>query len=143
MKNLLLFALFILLFKSSKCQLNATIDMGKNPTADNLFKQARDFNTAAWLILVAGSVTTITGLASYPREIFYSNEADKKKAARADNVCIAGAILILGSVPCFITGAIKTHKARLAIKSQNTGLGLPPKIPKAITTLSLSINLGR
>jgi hypothetical protein len=116
--------------------------------ADFYFRRSKSQRTVGWVTLGAGVVLSGIGLlvatnnqgATYDQYGNYSED---------DNTTIAAVLLITGglsgivSIPFMIMASGNKHKARLMLKNQQTGFGIPPGMNKNITGISMVFSFGK
>ena len=102
------------------------------------YKQKRKDN------LTAGLVTLGAGLAlSGIGWISASNSTSIDTDVTAAILLIAGAASGIASIPLMIMAGVYGHKAKLEFKNQKTGFGVPSKMRKNITGITMSIPIGK
>ena len=119
---------------------NAKYSPGNNlPEKDYAYyKQKRKDN------LTAGLVTLGAGLAlSGIGWISASNSTSIDTDVTAAILLIAGAASGIASIPLMIMAGVYGHKAKLEFKNQKTGFGVPSKMRKNITGITMSIPIGK
>lgn len=142
MKKIFLLASLII---CSHCSTNAqTIAAGTdsniNIVKDQAYylKKSKNQKTTAWVFLSGGVVLMGTGLLVGNRQSSTFDDA-------ATGVIIGGIgfLSALGSIPFFVASGATKKKARLAVSSQSSGIGIPLRIREAITGITLSLPLGK
>lgn len=93
-------------------------------------------NNTAWTLAVAGTVIigaallVGSGKEKTPSGTWDFGPSDKE--VWTGILGVIGGGFVIASIPCFITGGVYKHKARVALRSQKTGFGIPngsPDIP--------------
>lgn len=93
--------------------------------------------------LTAGLVTLGAGLAASGIGLLVSSNSSLDDDGTAAILFISGAASGIASIPLMAISLGYNHKAKLALKEQQTGFGVPPKVGKTITGISISIPLGK
>ncbi len=146
MKKVFILVLLALVVKCGFTQQLPVNEPATNYVVEKLKIQSKRSFTRAWLFVAGGAICMIVGITTYPHHstthydasewgefapLFagdYPNEftaAQKNQQKVSDAFLIGGVIMELASIPFFINGGIKDHKARVMIRSQKTGFGLP------------------
>ncbi|MBL0182795.1 MAG: hypothetical protein IPP96_11085 [Chitinophagaceae bacterium] len=110
----------------------------------NYLQKSRNQKIAGWCFVGAGAVGLAIGLASFPKgDLLFPSDEDASKADRATTITIIGSALLIGSTPFFILSNVNKRKARLSVSSNKTGFGVPSKVNKNITGITMSIPIGK
>lgn len=120
--------------------LNAMYSSGNNlPVKDYAYYMRQKKNN-----LTAGLITLDAGLAlSGIGWISASNSTSIDTDATAAILLIAGAASGIASIPLMIIASVYGHKAKLEFRNQKTGFGVPSKVSKNITGITMSIPIGK
>ncbi len=115
--------------------------------ANPYLKKANNQKTAAWVLLGGGAVLTTIGVAVFPKDYdpfgFFYNPGSSAKAGFASVLVVTGGLSMLGSIPLFIGARKNKLRANLSMTTQKAAFGLPGKISKKITGVTLSIPIGK
>lgn len=72
-----------------------------------------------------------------------SNSSDDETGITGGVLTGIGAIAGVVSIPFMIMAEVYKHKAKVKLSSQKTGFGLPSKVGKSITGITMSIPIGK
>lgn len=117
--------------------LSAIYYSGPDKDYDYYMRKKKNNLTAGLVTLGAGLVLSGIGL------ITASNSTNIDTDATAAVLLIAGAASGIASIPLMIMANVYGHKARLMLKNQKTGFGVPPNMSQDITGITLQIPLGK
>lgn len=131
---------------SKKMYLSANTPPDKD--ADFYLRRSKNQRTVGWVTLGAGVILSGIGLivatnsegGTYDQ---YGNYSEDNNTAIAAVLLITGGLSGIVSIPFMIIASGNKHKARLMLKNQQTGFGVPPGVNKSITGISMVIPLGR
>ncbi|HMI78102.1 MAG TPA: hypothetical protein VK484_04880, partial [Ferruginibacter sp.] len=70
------------------------------------------------------------------------SESEEKSATFSSILIVGGIAFLVTSIPYFVSSSIHKHKARLKMSSQNTGFGVPSKVSRHITGITLTVPIG-
>jgi hypothetical protein len=127
---------------------NFTEDSSSRKTGkfDFYMKKSSNKKAAAWILLGGGTLCAAIGSLTFPSDydmIFNSNDATQNQARFSSIITLVGIAAMLSSIPFFISSSLNRHKAHVGIGSQKTAYGIPVKIAKEVTGLTLSIPVGK
>ena len=105
---------------------------------DYYMRKRKNNLTAGWVTLGAGVVLSGIGLL-----VSTSGNASFDDAATGGVITIIGAASGIASIPCMIMATVYKHKAKVQLSSQKTGFGVPSKVGKSITGITMSIPIGK
>ena len=116
--------------------------------ADFYFQRSKKQRTVGWVTLGAGIVLSGVGLLIASNSTgstvdMYGNYREDNNTTVGAVITIAGAVSGIVSIPFMIMASGNKHKARLMLKNQPTGFGLPPNVNQNITGISMNFNLGK
>ncbi|HQW91517.1 MAG: hypothetical protein IPH68_05790 [Chitinophagaceae bacterium] len=95
-------------------------------------------------LLTAGLVTLGGGLLlSGVGLLSASNSNSFDTDATAAVLLIAGAAAGIASIPLMIMSGVYAHKAKLELRKQKTGFGVPSNVDKYITGITMTIPIGK
>jgi hypothetical protein len=118
---------------------------GNNPDKDyDLYlRRSKNYRIVGWATLGGGLVLGSAGLlvATNSSTTDYNSELRAERTHRA--LFIGSAVAGIVSIPFMIMASSYKEKARLEIKNQKTGFGVPPHVSKDITGISLTIPIGK
>ena len=120
MKMLIPFLLLSLVYQKTNAQ-NLPVDSSKY----DLWKKGNSQRVAGCILLGAGAITTIIGVANATSN-FWENIIEGENRSNGQGATIAGLVMMVGSIPLFISAG-KNKRASLAVINvpqwqMNTGL---------------------
>lgn len=118
--------------------ISALTNNGANPKDYEYYRQKRKSNLTAGLVTL-GMGVVLSGVGV----IFAQNSNSFDNDATAAILLIVGAVSGIASIPLMIISGVNGRKAKLALKSQNTGFGVPRNLSKPIMGLSISVPIGK
>lgn len=115
--------------------------------ADFYLRRSKNQRIVGWTTLGGGIVLSGIGLlAAINSEGStldqYGNYREDDNTTIAAVLLIAGGLSGITSIPFMIMASANKHKARLMLKNQSTGFGVPPAVNKNIPGISVVIPLG-
>lgn len=123
---------------------NLSFNLSNNPgyhgpakDYDYYMRKKKNHLTAGLVTLGAGVVLSGIGL------ITASNSTSFDTDATAGILLVAGAASGIASIPLMIMAHVYGHKAKLELSNQKTGFGVPPKVSKNITGITMTIPIGK
>jgi len=94
--------------------------------------------------LTAGSITLGAGLLlSGIGLIVATNSSSFDDDATAGILFVAGAASGIASIPLMVMSFVYGHKAKVELTNQKTGFGVPSKVGKTITGITLTMPIGK
>jgi len=122
-------------------KLNPVDSPGNDPDHLQISKNKK---TTAWIFLGTGALCTGIGILSFPKtyDILGSSESEEKSATFSSILIVGGIAFLVTSIPYFVSSSIHKHKAGLKMSSQNTGFGVPSKVSRHITGITLTVPIG-
>lgn len=119
---------------------------GPDKDYDFYLRKSKSQRIVGWATLGAGLVLSGVGLLiasnSESSVDIYGNVTNDNTTTAAV-ITIAGAASGIVSIPFMIMASANKHKAKLMLKSQPTGFGVPPNVNRNITGISMSIPIGK
>ena len=114
---------------------------GPGEDADFYMQRSKNYRIVGWSTLGAGLVASGAGLliATNSSNTFYNDANDNAAAI----FFLVGAVSDITSIPFMIMATSYKHKAKAMITSQKTGFGVPGKVSKDITGITLTIPIGK
>ncbi len=119
-------------------------------TSDAYYLKASKQKTAAWICLGGGLALVATGMiAGAPKAANDYFSVVTLQSSQVHNysgeaiLMVAGGAGMIASIPLFIASAKNKSRARLTMTGQKTPIGLPGNVSRKITSVTLSIPIGR
>jgi hypothetical protein len=111
----------------------------------NFYKQrARTQRTIGLSLLGVGLLTGAGGLLAATKEVNGNDYAAQDRADRtAATLFVISAVTGIASIPFMIVASASNHKAKLMLKNEKTGLGVPSNVGKEYAALSMTIPIGK
>jgi len=105
---------------------------------------SKNKKNTAWVFLGTGALCTGVGILSFPKTYDVIGLSERgEKSATFSSILIAGGIAFMAiSIPYFVSSSIHKRKAGLRISNQNTGFGVPSKLSRYITGITLAVPIG-
>ena len=75
-------------------------------------KRSRQFKVAGWSLLAGGIILSTIGVNQATSDLFSNNHA-------GETLSLAGSIITIASIPCFITGAKNKGRAEILLRNEN------------------------
>lgn len=123
---------------------------GKNDTDKDYnyyMQKSKRQRTVGWVTLGSGIVLSGIGLLiagnSEPTTDIYGNLIDDDNSSIAAVLTIAGAASGIVSIPFMIMASSNRHKAKVILKAQKTGFGVPQNVDKNIMGVTMRLPIGR
>jgi hypothetical protein len=101
-------------------------------------QKSKNLRTAGLGFLGAGVLLSGIGLL-----VIGSNDVSSDDAGFGLAIMGLGAISGIVSIPLMVNAHVNGHKARLLLKTQKTGFGVPANVSKDITGITLTIPIGK
>ncbi len=109
-------------------------------------QKSKSQRTVGWVTLGTGVVLSGIGLLIADN----SETTTNSYGVIGDDNSVTGGVLVLAgaasgivSIPFMIMASVNRHKARLMIKNQKTGFGVPSNVNKNITGITMTIPIGK
>ena len=123
---------------------NLSFNFSDNPGYDgpakdyDYYMRKKKNNLTAGLVTLGGGLV-LSGIAL----ITSTNSKSFDNDVTAGVLFIAGAASGIASIPLMIMAHVYGHKAKLELSNQKTGFGVPAKVGKSITGITISIPIGK
>lgn len=110
---------------------------GPSNDYDSFMKKKKNNLTAGLVTLSAGLVISGIGLITLKNSNGFENDSNPGV------LFVVGAASGIVSIPLMIMATVYSHKARLELKNQKTGFGVPANVSNDITGITLTIPIGK
>ena len=114
------------------------VSSGPDKDYDFYLRRSKNNRIIGWTTLGGGLLLSGIGLL-----IANGDYATNGVSDGAGVVTVAGAVLGIVSIPFMITASVYKHQAKMMIKNQKTGFGIPPNVSKDIVGITMTIPIGR
>lgn len=119
---------------------------GNGPDKDyDFYKRiSKNYRIAGWSTLGGGIILGVAGLLVATNNNSYSDYNSELRAERTNRVLfISSAAVGIISIPLMIMATVYGHKAKVLLKAQKTGFGVPQNVDKNIMGVTISLPIGR
>lgn len=107
-------------------------------------KRARTQRIIGLSLLGVGLISGGIGLLEATKEVDYTDYAASDRADRAAvTAFVISGVTGIASIPFMVLAHASNHKAKVMLKSQKTGLGVPANVSKDYAALSITIPIGK
>lgn len=119
--------------------LSSALDQEEN------LRKSHNRKITAWSLIGGGAALTAAGIIVLPKyyDFLESNTADDTKLVAGSIMTILGFAAMITSVPFFVSSGIYKRRAKLGVSNQKTGYRQPTGYDKDLTSLTLSIPIGK
>lgn len=126
---------------------NSYVYSGNNPVKDYHYYMTKSKNnfTAGCVTLGSGVLLGVVGIIfasadDGSRDNGWGNEKNDDEAAV---LFLCSAASGIASIPLMIMGSVYRHKAKVMLKAQKTGFGVPQNVDKNIMGVTMSLPIGK
>ena len=115
------------------------------PDQPDYLKKSRNRKITAWSLIGGGVALVAVGIIVLPKnyDILDGTSSEDTQLIVGSVVGILGFASMIASVPFFVSSGIYKRRANVGVTNQKTGFRLPSNISRDITSVTLTIPLGK